>query len=254
MSKDIFSLLRGLKIAKPVPSSASTTKVKSVPAASSTALNIVPTPSSATKFDGRWKVIGSHLITNLPKKLNSNYANPVKIAAFDLDGTLVDTTSGLKFARNPSDWKWFNAKVPSVLKDLQNNEKYLVVIFTNQGGVVASPKSSKSYINFTSRVNQVQRKLGLADDLLVLASPKRPASKNATNVSSVELHDQARKPNVGMWEELAKYLTLQGYEIDLKESFFVGDAAGRPGDFLDSDKVFAEKAAIKFQIPEDIFN
>lgn len=40
---------------------------------------------------------------------------------------------------------------------------------------------------------------------------------------------------------------------DLKESFFVGDAAGRPGDHSDSDKAFADAIGIPFMTPEEVF-
>ncbi|DBA85139.1 TPA: hypothetical protein ACH3X2_005859 [Trebouxia sp. C0005] len=40
---------------------------------------------------------------------------------------------------------------------------------------------------------------------------------------------------------------------DHEESFFVGDAAGRLGDFADSDKQFAAAVGIPFKLPEDIF-
>ena len=40
---------------------------------------------------------------------------------------------------------------------------------------------------------------------------------------------------------------------DASLSTYVGDAAGRLGDFADSDKGFAEAASLKFQTPEEFF-
>ena len=58
--------------------------------------------------------------------------------------------------------------------------------------------------------------------------------------------DKYRKPNIGMWETLSKM-------IDIKSAFYIGDAAGRKGDFSDSDLKFAENIEIQFYVPEEIF-
>jgi len=39
-----------------------------------------------------------------------------KIAAFDLDGTLIKTKSGYKIPKNGDDWMWWHDKVPKKLK------------------------------------------------------------------------------------------------------------------------------------------
>lgn len=263
MSRDIFSLLKnGLKVTKPAlassPSSNLTSKTKiqetsirlddSVTKVITTSTTLLATGN----FQSRWKITGSHLIANLPKVTTSAASSStLKIAAFDLDGTLVDTESGSKFARNSSDWKWFNDSVLPKLEEL-HEQKYQIVIFTNQGGVVATgnPKS-KSYTNFTGRVNQIQQ-ICKNINLLVLASPKRPAAKSAVR-SSEEDHSLMRKPNIGMWTELENWALKFNFKIDKLQSFFVGDAAGRTKDFLDSDKLFAENIGIKFLIPEEVF-
>lgn len=44
-------------------------------------------------------------------------------------------------------------------------------------------------------------------------------------------HDEYRKPRTGMWKEFLDDYDLDiDDRLDLQESFFVGDAAGRPGD------------------------
>jgi bifunctional polynucleotide phosphatase/kinase len=49
------------------------------------------------------------------------------------------------------------------------------------------------------------------------------------------------------------------FEIDMKESFYCGDAAGRPKtdtrpkDFSDSDIKFASNVGLKFFTPEELF-
>jgi hypothetical protein len=38
-----------------------------------------------------------------------------RVAAFDLDGTLVDWRPGMRFSLEPDSWVWFNARVPTTL-------------------------------------------------------------------------------------------------------------------------------------------
>ena len=72
------------------------------------------------------------------------------------------------------------------------------------------------------------------------------------------LSDQYRKPAVGSFEYMKKEI-FQGCDISMKESFYCGDAAGRPKtetrskDFSDSDIKFAANVGIKFLTPEELF-
>ena len=59
--------------------------------------------------------------------------------------------------------------------------------------------------------------------------------------------DEYRKPELGMWRKLQILIP------NIKYAFFVGDALGRPQDFSDSDKVFAQGARIPWYSPEDFF-
>lgn len=79
-------------------------------------------------------------------------------------------------------------------------------------------------------------------------------------------HDHFRKPRQGMFSELLQDIrTVIGHEqlqLDMEQSFFVGDAAGRPAkatnirsvkDFSASDRKFAINARLKFHTPEEFF-
>jgi bifunctional polynucleotide phosphatase/kinase len=59
--------------------------------------------------------------------------------------------------------------------------------------------------------------------------------------------DEYRKPKIGIWTKVQELLSVT------KTAFYCGDAAGRPQDFSDSDKLFARNAGIKFYIPEKVF-
>lgn len=286
--KDIFSLLKNnLRSVSTMVPKESSNKVSKLQHTSEkkrvikniNELNVIRSSNitSSTKaingnVNDRWKITGSWLIHNTPRKIHlSRYhdsTNKVKIAAFDLDGTLVNTKSGGSFARHPNDWKWWNKEKEEskVIQTLQKliKDNYLLVIFTNQGGVIAN-NDSKSYLNFINRVNNIVKDLrsNTEDDfdILIYASPKKPLNKKIpTSKSTDENHKSMRKPMIGMWENLVKFLkTIEGEneneqeKVHSDDSFYVGDAAGRPGDFASSDKDFAKNANVKFMVPEEIF-
>ncbi|EFA82704.1 hypothetical protein PPL_04399 [Heterostelium album PN500] len=111
-----------------------------------------------------------------------------KIAAFDMDDTMVEPKSGAKFAKSRTDWQWWNPVVPTMMKQL-HDDGYQVIVITNQGGIGVK------------------------------------------------------------------------VQFDLANSFYVGDAAGRPDgwkpgkkkDFAASDKGFAMASNIDFKTPEEFF-
>lgn len=252
MTKDILGLLSS-SISKPKPKKMSS-----------------QSPSLAdSEFSAHWKVSGSHLVTNLPTphafeefynlKL-SDGNKKVKVAAFDMDSTLIKSISGLKFGRGADDWQWWNNRVVSAIKQ-KVEEKYVIAIFTNQGSTVVLQNQlskSKSYLILRSKINQIAASLKniVETPILVFAATHLPGKKYRYISSSEETHKRTRKPGIGMWEELERYLKGSlgdEVELDMEESFFVGDAAGREGDFLDSDKKFAENIGIRFEVPETFF-
>lgn len=59
--------------------------------------------------------------------------------------------------------------------------------------------------------------------------------------------DSFRKPEQGLYDLALKILSPP------KELFYVGDAVGRPQDFSNSDRLFAEKIGAKLYTPEEFF-
>lgn len=229
-------------------------------------------PESLTRrgFSSRFKVIGSHMIVNSPNKKDfkeyyhdelTNDEKKIKVAAFDMDDTIICTRSGIKFGRGPHDWMWRSDTIVPVLEQKIGKEKYIMVIFTNQASISVTEgttSTSKSYKNFTIKLTEIraalEKKLKNAP-VFVFAAPGRPG-KTQVSRSSEEEHLHARKPRTGMWEELVLYIqdTLgDDYSIDMEKSFYVGDAAGRDGDHLPDDINFAKNIGLQFQIPEDFF-
>lgn len=131
-----------------------------------------------------------------------------KIAAFDLDNTLIETVSGRKFARDITDWKLM-VHVKRKLQELHGNG-FRIVIFTNQASI-ATGKLTKE--DFTKKMNAIAKTIDIP--LLVFAATS---------------HDIYRKPCIGMWSYLLEHEN-GNLEPDLSCSFFVGDAAGRLADW-----------------------
>lgn len=88
-----------------------------------------------------WKVLhGSMYVLDArsesqQQKQSSPSTGKIKIAGFDMDGTLIVTKSGKRFAKDAEDWKWFDAKrVPEKLAQLVE-DGFELVLFSNQNGI-----------------------------------------------------------------------------------------------------------------------
>lgn len=215
-------------------------------------------------------IIEKAIISYLPKvKIDTNEylnkSNKIVLNCFDLDGTIITTKSkGRKFAISPYDWQWLNENILKKLEDIKRSkENGIVVIFTNQGSVITTSKSknqkSASLTNFQTKITDVIRSLEMPD-LHLYGCPKASAIECRENPLYADKNNlinpfaNNRKPNAGMWSQLLNYLNISSDLIDFDKSVFVGDAAGRPGDFSDSDIRFAEKIGLKFYTPEEYFS
>ncbi|XP_039262628.2 bifunctional polynucleotide phosphatase/kinase-like [Styela clava] len=181
-----------------------------------------------------WEEKEGLLIYHSPQLYNSS-----KIAAFDMDGTIITTASGRTFAKDHNDWKILYAEVPGKLKKLQNDQ-YKIVIITNQLGIGKGKLQPK---DFKTKVENILGKLGIKAQVIAITK-KGPS----------------RKPNIGTWTWLAKQGN-GGIPIDMSHSYYVGDAAGRPKDwapkkkkdFSCTDRLFAMNLEIDFKTPEEYF-
>lgn len=83
------------------------------------------------------------------------------IYAFDLDHTLIQPKNPKAiFAKGPNDWKFMEFKeneptLNTLVKVCQDDPLAQIVIFTNQGGVITVPSTSKSCSNFTQKVENI---------------------------------------------------------------------------------------------------
>ena len=163
-----------------------------------------------------------------------------RIAAFDLDGTLIATRSGNVFPKNIYDWRPLYSQVKSKLQTLSSKDGYDILIMSNQMGVSAGKIT----------IADMQEKFDS-----ILAHFEVPAS-----IIFATKKDIYRKPAPGMWSYFRSNLTGD-VALDLSDSFYCGDAAGRPEnkvtgkkkDFSDSDLKFAHNISLTFYTPEEVF-
>ncbi|KAG1474590.1 hypothetical protein G6F56_000275 [Rhizopus delemar] len=155
-----------------------------------------------------------------------------KIAAFDLDGTLIKNKSGRTYAKNEHDWCWWNPIVPKRIETL-SSEGYEIVIFTNQNGL----NSEKKIEIFKKKISYILDEL--TPPVFVMAAKEK---------------DKYRKPMTGMWDW---FVEQHGEKIDKDASFYVGDAAGRHRkpikDHSCCDRKLAYNIQIPFYTPEEFF-
>lgn len=141
-----------------------------------------------------------------------------RIAAFDYDWTLVRPKTSGTFPKNVDDWQWLMPSVPETLAALYK-KGFMIVIFTNQ---------SKDW-----KEQQILKALEPLEIPMFVAIARDKADY---------------KPSRTLFDTVVK-----GKAWDNKESFFVGDALGRAGDWSDSDKVFADTIGLSVHAPEAIF-
>ncbi|KAM9813002.1 bifunctional polynucleotide phosphatase/kinase isoform 1-T1 [Syngnathus typhle] len=163
-----------------------------------------------------------------------------KIAGFDIDGCIITTKSGKVFPTAPDDWKILYPEIQPRLTSLIK-KGYKVVFFTNQMGIARGKLRPEV---FKSKVEDILTTLQLPVQVFVAAGP-----------------GIYRKPAVGMWNHLCEKAN-DGVPVDNTQSFYVGDAAGRPEnwapgkkkkDFSCSDRLFALNLGLKFHTPEEYF-
>lgn len=175
-------------------------------------------------IDIRWEESSSYWIANSSsQKLEFNS----KIAAFDLDHTLIKPLGDRVFSKNMLDWRLYNKKVKEKIKKL-HDEQYLILIVSNQKNLNADQKGSQ---DFKAKIQLLSSEL--ETPFIIFVSLK---------------DDMYRKPRIQFWKEF-----IRG---DLKNSFYCGDAGGLtarrinkkfiPKDFSDSDLKFALNIGIPF--------
>jgi bifunctional polynucleotide phosphatase/kinase len=160
---------------------------------------------------------------------------PIKIAAFDLDHTLIASKSGKKITKVKDDFKII-VDVNLIKELILDN--FIIIVFTNQ-------KNTFTEDDLRDRMNLVQKAMGIKFSWYAA------------------LHDDLRrKPYPTMYHVALEHIMAirNMYGIDLvhnhsldailklihPDSFYCGDAAGRDNDFAATDRYFAHNCGLKF--------
>ena len=120
----------------------------------------------------------------------------------------------------------------------QIDDGYKIVIFTNQKGISTG---KISVTDITGKLEDIQKELNIP--LMAFIAKEM---------------DYYRKPSIGMWKLLQSEFN-NNIEIDINNSKYIGDAAGRlknskgKKDFSSADLLFALNIKIPFFIPEAFF-
>ncbi|PKA64672.1 Polynucleotide 3'-phosphatase ZDP [Apostasia shenzhenica] len=163
-----------------------------------------------------------------------------KIAAFDFDGCLANTSVKITGA---DAWSLTYPSIPQKLQGLFN-DGYKLVIFTNESNI-------ERWKN--KRQQAIDSKIGrLANFVKLVKVPIQVFIACGLGSNKDHSIDPFRKPSTGMWNVLAEHFN-SGVTIDMDQSFYVGDAAGRMNDHSDADLKFAQAIGLKFYVPEDFF-
>lgn len=126
--------------------------------------------------------------------------------------------------------RWWVRLSPKESKSNKSNGhdcRYQIIILSNQKKISiqtdlkAGRSESKSLTNFKEKLLAIMRQLDI------------PLS-----IYAATQYDEYRKPRTGMWREFVDDydLDVDDTKVDLEVSFFVGDAAGRPGDHSSVDR------------------
>ncbi|XP_018021176.1 uncharacterized protein F21D5.5-like isoform X2 [Hyalella azteca] len=223
-----LSILKSMPKVKAVEPKATTTRKRETSANEDSS-------TKKLKTEGFWKSVesGDLLIYNANLSPGSQ-----KVAAYDMDGTLITTQSGRVFATDYNDWKIIFSEVPGKLKSL-HQDGFKILFFTNQAGIGTGKQTAAG---IQGKIESIIGRLGVPVQAFV-----------ATNSSKY------RKPLPYMWNYFEEHCN-SGVSVERTESVYVGDAAGRPEvpktrkkDHSCADRLFALNLGVPFETPEQHF-
>lgn len=176
--------------------------------------------------------------------------DPTRIAAFDLDDTLIQKP------KKDREWELLDKSIPQKIAELVH-DKYLIIIFSNQAGMSINKNFDKK-----------KWKKEMEKFYEILFSKTKDKYYFAVYVA--KKYDLYRKPNIGLWQQM-KIDLMEEFKVNniriSKKSFYCGDAGGRisssifkkkiyptslKGDFSDTDIKFALNIGINFITPEEL--
>ena len=176
-------------------------------------------------------------------------SDPIKIAAFDVDGTLVNwtTPNGMWPSKLEHYELWSSITVIEKLRSLYDNDGYQLLLVSNQGGIQKAHTGKKA-TTFKSLIDWIASVIDRPIQVVV-------STRTIKKCPQTSYH----KPTSKLWNVAKRLLYSRGIgsgtppNIDLAESFFVGDSADPDDDQGGVDFKFAQNVGIKFYTPTEYF-
>jgi bifunctional polynucleotide phosphatase/kinase len=175
------------------------------------------------------------------------------VALYDLDGTLIVSKSGRRWAEDADDWVWAHPLVPTCIQ-ARRELGVVVALVSNQSDWTRGPQSRAK---IESVLEALDKELGWRPMALVATNPSCRKKKDSDSKPA----DPYRKPARGLYDVLLKHLGASYEDMSTLPAFVTmcGDAAGPTDSCLayrwaDSDRVFADNIGAVFERPCDIFS
>ena len=187
----------------------------------------------------KWNINGSILYS----EETDNTSKKNKIASFDLDHTLIKPIGDRIHPKDKNDYELVFDNIIEKMKDL-HKQGFIILVFSNQDDLINKPEKKEIVLyRIQTLYDQVFKANSIPVQFFISTG-----------------RDYCRKPNTGLMDffcELEFFCELY-IESSVKNSFYVGDAAGRTKtqlkkDFSCSDRMFALNCKIKFMTPEQFF-
>ena len=153
-----------------------------------------------------------------------------RVILIDLDGTLIRTASGARFPKTEHDWM----PILEMYDALKKNKPDFIHIVTNQANIARGIVNEAGW----------NRKVRYIGQCLETWTGARVTYDYCPDNDKTNYD---RKPNPGMFYSYSElYKKMTGHDLDPNECLMIGDASGKPGQFSDSDKKFAENCGIDY--------
>lgn len=168
-----------------------------------------------------------------------------RLALFDIDGTLIVSRSGARWATDAEDWIWAHPNIPQVLQQ-RATAGWIVALVSNQQRADVDPAPRQK---IESVLVALEAALGWRPITLIATGPATLKDKHKTT-------NPYRKPARGLYDILLVNLGLK--TSDVTAVTMCGDAVGAedpypPYRWTDSDRQFAANIGAKFERPCDVF-
>lgn len=139
-----------------------------------------------------------------------------KAIFLDRDGTI---NKEVEYLYKPSEFSF----IPGVIDAIKIFKElgYLVIVITNQSGVARGYYTEKDILVLHNYMNTELEK-NISKDIKFDACYYCPHHPDGT-IEKYSINCNCRKPNIGMIKQAIKEFKENGIEIDLSESYIVGD-------------------------------